>query len=76
MNTINQDYKFFEEKLPALLKDHRGRFALIKDQEIHGTYSSVEDALKHGYEQFGNTDFLIQEITDEVRVNYINSAFL
>jgi len=72
----NPDYVFFESKLPELLKDHIGQFVLIKDQTIHGFYSTIEEALKQGYEKFGNVDFLIQEITDEKRVNYINSAFL
>ena len=76
MNTENLDYNFFRSKLPELLKEQRGRFALIKNQEIQGIYSSVEDTLKNGYEKFNNTDFLVQEITDEMRINYINSAFL
>jgi len=76
MNKTDPDFKFFEQKLPELLKDQKGRFALIKNQQIHGTYASVKEALQHGYEKFGNTEFLIQEITDELRVNYINSAFL
>lgn len=76
MKTINPDFEFFESRLPDLLKDHRGQYALIKNKEIHGFYASTEEALKHGYEKFGNTEFLIQEITDEKRVNYINSAFI
>lgn len=73
---LNPDFEFFESNLPDLLKDHRGKFVLIKDKTIHGIYPTVEDALKNGYDKFGNTDFLIQEITDEKRVNYINSAFM
>lgn len=76
MNRINSDFEFFESKLPELLKDHRGQFALVKNKEIHGFYNSTEEALKAGYEKFGDTEFLIQEITDEKRVNYINAAFV
>jgi len=76
MKTINPDFEYFESQLPRLLKEHRGQFVLIKDKAIQGYYASVEQALKEGYEKFGNTDFLIQEITDEKRVNYINSAFV
>jgi len=76
MNAINPNFEFFESKLPELLKEHRGQYALVKDKAIQGIYASVEEALKQGYEKFGNTDFLVQEITDEKRVNYINSAFI
>ena len=40
----NPDYVFFESKLPELLKDHIGQFVLIKDQTIHGFYSTIEEA--------------------------------
>lgn len=73
---LNPNYEFFLSKLPELLKEHKGQFALIKDKEIHGYYVSLEEALKSGYDKFGNDDFLIQEITDEKHVNYINSLFL
>lgn len=72
----NPDYDFFLSKLPELLPDHKGQYVLIKDQKVHGFYSNLEDALKDAYQKFGNIDFLIQEITDEKRVNYINSAYL
>jgi hypothetical protein len=71
-NNIDPNYAFFESKLPELLKDHLGQFVLIKDQKIEGFYPSMEEALKEGYRKFGNVNFLIQEITNEKRVNYIN----
>jgi hypothetical protein len=64
------DFEFFESELPALLKEHRSEFVLIKDKHILGFYPNVEAALKAGYEKLGNVDFLIQEITDEKRMNY------
>jgi len=70
MSTTNPDFAYFESKLPELLKEHRGSFVLIKDKAIQGYYTTVEQALKEGYEKFGNSDFLIQEVTDEKRVNY------
>jgi len=71
-----EDFEFFEKKLPEFLKTHKGKFVLIKDKQEHGFYNSAEEALKEGYQKFGNVDFLIQEITDERRVNYINSVFM
>lgn len=73
---LKDDFEFFEQQLPDLIKEHRGQFVLIKDKKIHGYYPNMEDALKSAYEKFGVTDFLIQEVTDEKRVNYINSMFV
>lgn len=70
------DFKYFESELPQILVEHKGQFALIKNKAIHGYYNSLEEALKNAYEKFPNDEFLIQEITDEKHVNYINSAFI
>lgn len=71
----NVDYDYFLSKLPELLPEHKGQFVQIKDQKIHGFFSNIEEALKDAYQKFGNTDFLIQEITNEKRANYINFNF-
>lgn len=74
---VNPDFEFFESKLPELMKaGHKGQYVLIKDKAIQGIYPTLEESLKQGYQKFGNADFLVQEITDEKRVNYINSAFM
>ncbi len=72
MKNSHPDFEFFESQLAELLKEHRNQFVLIKDQQIHGFYSNVEQALKAGYEKFGNVHFLIQEVTDEKRFNYLS----
>lgn len=76
MTKLTSDYKYFESKLPELLKEHKGEFVVIKDHEIHGIYTTLEEALKHAYEKLGNTNFIIQEITDEQRMHYVNSSFI
>jgi len=48
---------------------------LIKDISIKGYYPTLENALKDAYAKFGDSEFLIQEVTDEKRVNYLNSSF-
>lgn len=77
MTEINPDFQYFENIRPSLLNEHRGQYVLIKDRGTHGFYSSFGDALKKGYEIFGyHADFLIQEITDEQRINYLSSPFI
>jgi len=67
-----ESFQFFESKLADLIRDHRGQFVIVKDGAFHGFFLSMEEALKTGYSKFGTSDFLIQEITDEKRVNLIN----
>lgn len=71
-----EDFEYFESILPNIINEHRGQFAIIKNKTIEGYYNSLEDALKNAYEKFPDDEFLIQEITDERHVNYINSIFI
>lgn len=71
-----EDFDFFKSELPKMLSDHKGQFVVIKDQTIYGYYPSIEEAVRDAYGKLGNQDFLIQEITDEKYVNYINAAFV
>ncbi|MBL7545988.1 MAG: hypothetical protein JNL11_19370 [Bdellovibrionaceae bacterium] len=74
--SVDKNFEFFKRELPIILNTHRGQFVLIKDEKIVSFYISAESALKDAYQRFQDNDFLIQEVTDEDRVNYINSAFL
>ena len=46
-NCLKQNYIFFQNQLPTLLKDQnkKNKFALIKDQQIIGVYDTVEQAI-------------------------------
>ncbi len=48
--------------LPKLLSSDQGKFALVYEGKLVGTFTSQEDALKFGLEKIGNTDFLIKQI--------------
>lgn len=74
--SAEKNYEFFKKELPKLMRDHKGQFVLIKDEQIIDFLPTMEAALKEAYQRFQDNDFIIQEVTDEDRVNYINSAFL
>jgi hypothetical protein len=56
---------FFEQQRAQLLKDHRGKFALIRGSELIGTFDTDETAYVEGVKRFGRTPFLIRRIEDE-----------
>lgn len=72
----NTNYEFFKKELPKIIATHRGQFVLIRNAKIVNYYPNAEIALKEAYQSFQDNDFIIQEVTDEDRVNYINSAFI
>jgi hypothetical protein len=71
-----EDFEYFESNLENLLINHRGQFVIIKDKKFQGFFNSLEDALKNAYEKFPEDEFLIQQITDEKPVNYMNALFI
>jgi hypothetical protein len=61
---VDRNFAFFHPKLPELLKTHRGKFALIRNQEIIGFYDTVMDAHTTGAKFFDDGLFSIQEVDD------------
>ena len=49
-------------KLPELLPQHRGKFALVKGDEVVEIYDTFSDALKLGCRLYGIAPFMIHEI--------------
>ncbi|MCK9461238.1 MAG: hypothetical protein M0R80_16545 [Proteobacteria bacterium] len=47
-----------------LLGDHKGKFVLIKDDDVVDVFASIDDALKHGYELFENEPFLVKQVLE------------
>lgn len=74
--SMDKDYQFFQKILPQIISEHKGQFALIREEKIVSYFPSLEEALKSAYLKFQDDNFIIQEVTDEIRTNYINSAFL
>ncbi len=58
---LKREQSTFDRLLPSLLSEE-GRFALLKDEALAGTYDSYADALAEGYRQFGLSGFMVREI--------------
>jgi hypothetical protein len=59
---LERESKFFEERLPQLILTDKGRFVLIKGEQVIGTYAAVEDALRSGYAQFRDSPFFVRQV--------------
>lgn len=61
---IDANLEFFKGKLSDLLKDHRDRYVLIKNQGIVGIYDTIRDARTSGDTLFKDRIYSIQKISD------------
>lgn len=68
---LNKEIKYFKKNLAKLLKHHKGKYALIKDDKFIGAYDTQEAAFSVGVEKFGVVPFLIKLITEEERSEQI-----
>ena len=62
---ITQNYEAFIEKLPGLLDQHRGKYALMRDRDVIDIYSTFGDAVREGV-KLEDKMFSVQKITDEI----------
>lgn len=67
---LERELETYNRELPNLAKAI-GKFALVKGDKIIGTYSSYEDALQEGYQEFGLESFLVKEIQAVQQVQYV-----
>src|SRR5579862_9748276 len=58
------ELKTFDALLPQLLESDLGRWALIKEAELRGVYDTENDAIKVGYQTYGNQPFLTRQILE------------
>ncbi|MDY7010649.1 MAG: hypothetical protein SVV80_07840 [Planctomycetota bacterium] len=61
---LEQELRTYEDHKADLLSKARGKFALIKDQEVCDVFETRNDAVRQGYERFGNVPFLVKEILE------------
>lgn len=71
MSTLETEISTYEKLLPTLLAE-QGKFALIFDGELLGTFASYEDALRIGYERCGIKPFLVKRISVEEQISYFS----
>jgi hypothetical protein len=61
---LKRELEAYESHKEELLGKAAGKFVLIKNDEILGTYDTANDAINRGYELFGNVPFLVKEIIE------------
>lgn len=61
---VDENYEAFLSALPSILPTHRNKYALMKDGEIAGYYSTLEDAYMTANRFLKNEPFSVQKVTD------------
>ena len=62
MDLLDLELRTYDAKREGLLASAEGSFVLIRGEEVVGTYDSAGDAVRQGYQQFGNVPFLVKQV--------------
>jgi hypothetical protein len=61
---IDRNFEEFQRQLPVLLEKYRGKYALMRNQEIKGYYDTAVDANLTGEQMFPDKLFSVQQVID------------
>ena len=60
---LEKEYQYFLRHKDTLLKEHEGKFIVIVGNDVVGSYSSREEALKEASSKHDIGTFLIQKVS-------------
>ena len=63
---VDQNFEAFKKKLPELLEKYRGKYAVLRNEEVVGFYDTALDAQKIGNQLYPDGFFSVQEVTNTV----------
>jgi len=73
---LEKEFKFFQSKMEEWLKNYRGKFVLIKGEELIHVFNTFEDAYKEGVKRYGNQPFFIKKVDEEERIEMLPALTL
>ena len=62
---IDENYEAFSQLLPELMKQHAGRFVVMRSAQPQGFFDTSRDALIHASRTYEDSLFSVQEITQK-----------
>ena len=60
---LEKELATYQREKQRLLAESAGKYVLIKDDKVIDTFMNQEDALNAGYRNFGNTEFLVKQVS-------------
>ena len=61
---VDENYAAFVSMLPNIIGVHRNKYALMKDGEVVGFYSTLEDVYVTARKFYPSEPFSVQKVTD------------
>jgi len=73
---LKKELQTYEVKKSELIGKSKGKFVLIKDNQVVDVFDTKIDGIRQGYERFGNVPFLVKEILElDIPQNFTSNLF-
>jgi len=76
MGMLKKELQTYETKKAELIGKYKGKFALIKDEDVSDVFDTKLDAIRQGYERFGRVPFLVKQIVEIETPQHFTSNLL
>ncbi len=63
-SVLEKELATYEAAKPSLLPQALGKFVLIRGEQVVDTFDAELDAVKAGYQKFGNVPFLVKQVME------------
>jgi len=61
---LKKEIETYNAHKAELVGQSKGKFVLIKDDKVVDVYDTKMDAIRQGYERFGNVPFLVKLVVE------------
>jgi hypothetical protein len=68
---LEKERKLFEQHRTEWMKNCPGKFVLVKNDELVGTFDTLQAALTEGARRFGTESFLVRQVEETEQLVYI-----
>jgi hypothetical protein len=71
---LKKELQVYEAERSELVGKAKGKFVLIKDDKVVDIFDAKGDAIRQGYERFGNVPFLVKQVVEvDVPQNFVSN---
>jgi len=64
LTLLRNELNTYDKQKNDLIGKSKGKFVLIKDNQIIDVFETKNDAIRQGYERLGNVPFLVKQILE------------
>ncbi|MEW5936931.1 MAG: hypothetical protein AB1665_03815 [Candidatus Thermoplasmatota archaeon] len=64
ISALQKEVETYNAQKNELVGRSKGKFVLVKDDKVVGVFDTIIDAIRQGYERFGNVPFLVKQIVE------------